>query len=123
MNDTIFDGECHPISPEYGYIASLVIPKETCCDELKELQAQTEKHLTKYAEYLVNQNKEKAIDLLTDLFRSQVMCGCTPEDYQLIHRPPWIVSALAQYGTLVLKFKRSKKDNLDEPLKSCSRCC
>ncbi len=126
MNDTIFDGECHAISDDYGYIAARVIPGENCCDELKLLQKATDKQLAKYAEYLVNQDKEKAIDLLTDLFRSQVMTRCTPEDYQLIHRPPWIVSALAQYGTLVLKFKRSKKDNLgtkDETQKSWSRCC
>lgn len=126
MNVTIFDGECHAISDEYGYIAARVIPGETCCDEVKSLQKETDKQLAKYAEYLVTQDKEKAIELLTDLFRGQVIGGYTPEDYQLIHRPPWIVSALAQYGTLVLKFKRSKKDNLgtkDEAPKSWSRCC
>jgi hypothetical protein len=112
MHDTIFDGECHSLSEDYGYIAAKVIPEYSFSNELKALQKQTDLQLSKYAEYLVTQDKEKAVELLTELFRSQVMCGCTPEDYVLIHRPSWIVSALSQYETLVLKFKRSKKDNL-----------
>lgn len=120
-----FDGECHavPGSKEFGYIAARVDAVADTHENLKHLQTKVEEQLKKYSEYLVNQYKEKAIDILTDVFRAQVRCGCTPEDYQLIHRPPWVVSAIAQYGTLVLKFKRSEKDILDDGSKSCSRCC
>lgn len=106
-----FDGECHSISEseDFGYIASKINPGS----DLESLQTEIEKKLYKYAEYLVNFDKEKAASLLTDIFRSQVMCGCTPDDYQIIHRPPWIASALAQYGTLILKFKRAQEDTLD----------
>ena len=125
MENPIFDGECHavPDSKEYGYIAARIDSLSQFNDELKQLQRNVDMQLRKYSEYLVNHDKEKSIELLTDIFRSQVICGYTPEDYKIIHRPPWIVSALAQYGTLVIKFKRSKKDNLDEVPQGCSRCC
>ena len=118
MNHPIFDGECHAISEEYAYIASTVQHEGNNCVELETLQSKIDQHLAKYAEYLVNQDKQKAIGLLTDVFRAQVMRDCTPEYYKLIHRPPWMVCAFAQYGTLALKFKRSENDNLDKKSES-----
>jgi|SRR3974390_1907921 len=115
----IFDGECHAIpgSTEYGYIAHKVTA------ELADLQERIEQEVGKYAEYLYAYDKEEVLEILKDVMRAQIRCVCTPERYQIVHRPPWVVGALAQYGTVCLKFKRAKKDNLDEPLKSCSRCC
>jgi len=114
-----FDGECHAIpgSKDYGYVAHRVGV------EIKEVQDKIELEIGKYAEYLYAHDKEEVLRILTDVMRAQVMHGYTLDNYQIIHRPPWIVSALAQYGTIVLKFKRSKKDNLDEGYQSCSRCC
>lgn len=109
MIDTIFDGECRalPGSNEYGYIAN------KCGNELSELQGLIDKQLEKFAEYLCYNDKQETIRILTDVMRSQVLYGVTPDRYQIIHRPPWISSALEQYGTLILKFKRAEKDNLD----------
>jgi hypothetical protein len=110
MKHPIFDGECHaiPDSEEYAYIAHKVGNDE------KEIQKKIEQQIEKFAEYLYENDKDEVISLLTDVFRAQIMCGCTPERYQIIHRPPWVVGALAQYGTIALKFKRSEEDDLDE---------
>lgn len=44
----------------------------------------------------------------------QVFQSNTPEHYQLIFRPPHMVSALAQYATLCIKFQRAKQDILGD---------
>ncbi len=108
MENVKFDGECHPIEncEDLGYIANLVN------EEISEFYEVIDKELQKYAEYLVLNDKEKSIKILTDVMRIQVLTGATPEDYQVIHRPSWMVNCLAQQGSVCLKFKRVKNDNL-----------
>jgi hypothetical protein len=119
MTEVNFDGECHALSDDYCYIAAQVNEDEPYIDKIKD------KQLLKYSEYLVNFNKERALELLAGFLRVECSRGFTSEDYQFIFRSPFLVNALAEYGTLVLKFKRSKEDNLEnknEIKKSQSRC-
>lgn len=109
MEDTLFDGEPHVLSEKYGYIANRIHENI----EQSNLHHYVEKSLDKYANYLYENDKEKVIKYLMEVLMFQVFQSSTPEDYQVIFRPPYMVSALAQYATLCLKFERSKKDNLE----------
>lgn len=110
MNDTKFDGECHAIpgSEHYGYVANRV---EDSIEELREI---TDRQLEKYAEYICKYDRKEAIRIVSEVMKKQVLLGFTPENYQIIHRPPWIVGAMAQYGTVCIKFKRVQGDELYE---------
>lgn len=122
MLELEFDGKCHviPEAPTYGYIANIV------GTDVKELNELIEKQIKEFARYLYKYDQEEVIRILTDLMRCQIATGHTPERYQSVHRPPWIVGALAQCGTITLKFKRAEKDDLErenESQKSFSNRC
>lgn len=121
MEDTIFDGEAHVLSEKFGYIADKVREIEN----ISGLQEIIDEQLETYAEYLFENDKERVIEYLLSIFRMQVMRQCSDDHYQVIYRPPHMVSCLAQYGTLCLKFQRAENDNLDkknaESRKGC--CC
>jgi hypothetical protein len=108
--DPIFDGECHALSKKYGYVAKKLLgesAQKLDMDDIEEL-------LLQYAEYLYENDKERVIEYLLSIFRTQVRHQSTDENYQVIYRPSWIISALSQFGTLCLKFERAEKDNLVE---------
>jgi hypothetical protein len=102
MDKYIFDGEPHALDKEYGYIITRIYEKET---DQENLQDQIHIHVKKFAEYLYQNDKERTIECLLD--------GLSYNDYEVIYRPAHIVSVLAQFSTLAIKFKRSKNDNLD----------
>lgn len=109
MEDTIFDGEPHPLSEKYGYIAHRIhgnLEESNLCQYV-------EKSLEKYCNYLYENDKERVLKYLMEVLMFQVFQSNTPEHYQVIFRPPYMVSALAQYATLCLKFERAKKDTLE----------
>lgn len=108
MDDTIFDGEAHALSKDYGYIANRI---HEISDESK-LSEYVNEQLVKYCDYLYANDKEKVCSYLIDIFKYQVYHGSTDE-LQLIFRPPHMVSCLSQFATLALKFKRAEKDNLE----------
>ncbi len=110
MNEFIPDGEIHPISEDYAYCGK-ILREEIKLDAndifLSKIQND---FFNKYAEYLYKFDKEKVIKLLiSDLYSSMFHS----EDFRLIYRPPWMASALSQYASFILKFKRSQNDNLD----------
>ncbi|CAB4132286.1 hypothetical protein UFOVP256_15 [uncultured Caudovirales phage] len=109
MDDTIFDGEAHALSKDYGYIAKRI---HEVADESK-LSEYVDEQLVKFCDYLYENDKEKVCSYLMGIFKSQVFHGSTDENFQLIFRPPHMVSCLAQFATLALKFKRAEKDNLE----------
>lgn len=102
MDKYIFDGEPHALNSEYGYIIKRIHEPF----EHEKLNDYVIIHLKKFAEYLYANDKERTIQCLLN--------GWSYEDYEVIYRPAHIVSALAQFSTLAIKFKRSKNDNLDE---------
>lgn len=112
MHDAIFDGKCHVISEEYGYIAKKV--EEDSLTNIN-FTNQSEELIREYAEYLFKNNKEKVIEYILHNLRSQIYAFKTEDNFQIIYRPPWITSCLAQCGTFVLRFKRSKNDKLVTP--------
>jgi hypothetical protein len=107
MDDTNFDGECHALTEKHGYIAKRISCQtdatsgRKCIDEL----------FKKYAEYLYENDREKTINYLISLLKGEIRADLG-DDFQLIHQPFWLICSLAQYGTLGMKFKRSKHDNL-----------
>lgn len=108
--DPIFDGECHAISEEYAYIAKRIeIPGREIID-----LGDVDEQLLKYCEYLTENDKKRVLGCLMSIFTREVRNLCTDDSYQIIYRPPWVSSILNQYGTLVLKFKRAEKDNLEK---------
>lgn len=117
MDEVIFDGEAHALSEKYGYIADLVDQLEN----VSELQGMIDEQLKVYANYLLENDKDRVIEYLTSILRMQVMRQCTDENYQVIYRPPHMVSCLSQHGTLCLKFQRAEKDNLDNKPNNESR--
>jgi len=103
MDKYNFDGEPHALNSEYGYIIKRIYEEEVDHDSLHD---QIQIHLKKFAEYLYANDKERTVQCMLN--------GWSYEDYEVIYRPAHIVSALAQFSTLAIKFKRSKNDNLDE---------
>lgn len=103
-----YDGECHPISKEFAYIAKRIEFREYETLDFQDIHEQ----LLKYAEYLYDNDKKKILAYLMDKFNRQVRNFCTDESYQMIFKPSWLVSCLDQYGVLILKFKRAENDNL-----------
>ena len=108
MNDTIFDGKAHVLGEKYGYIAEIIHENL----HHSNIHQYVEKLLEEYCNYLYENDKEIVIKYLIEVLMSQVFQFNTPEHYQVIFRPPHVISCLAQYATLCLKFKRAEKDNL-----------
>lgn len=109
-----FDGEIHALSDEWAYIIKKTecITFESGNSKLAEFQKEV---FRKYAEYLYENDKENVIQMLIDNLNFIMPYGSTSrEDMQLIYRPPKMCGALAQWGTLALKFKRCQKDSLHE---------
>lgn len=110
MEDPIFDGKCHALSKYFGYIAKRF--HGAFGEKLEDHDI--EEHLIEFCEYLFKNDKNKVISYLMQIFTDQVKKGKTDENYSLILRPPWVISCLAQEGTLALKFKRAEGDGLDD---------
>ncbi len=106
MEEIIFDGETHVLNENFGYIALKL-------DEDEKLSDYVNKELIKYANYLYENDKDKVMEFIMEKLCSQVFIGSTPEDYQLIFRPSYLIGVLAQFSTLCLKFKRAEIDNLE----------
>jgi hypothetical protein len=107
MEEYIPDGELHAISKDYAYALKYFLDKnsvEKNCENMTELQLDFAK---KYAEYLLEFNKEKVMSILME----KMMQGWD-EDLQFIFRPAYIVSSLTQNASFAMKFKRALNDNL-----------
>lgn len=109
MSDIKNDGEIHPLSEEFAYISEYVERSNCCFQEISRLQ---KKFLKKYADYLYEFNKEKAIEMILENIENYHFLGASESDFQMIYRPPYIVSSLATRGCVGLKFKRSKNDKI-----------
>ncbi len=109
MENPIFDGEIHILSKEYGYISKEIEINslEAESTALCELQSS---FLKKYAQYIYDFEKEKALDIIFNKLIDSIFSN---EDFMFIYRPPHIASILSQNSIFSLKFKRSKNDNLD----------
>lgn len=106
--DPIFDGKCHALSKKYGYVAKKLLRESDQKIDMHDI----EELLLQYAEYLYENDKKRVIEYLLRIFRTQVKHQSTDDNYQVIYRPYWIASFLAQFSTLSLKFERAEKDNL-----------
>ncbi len=112
MNEIIED-EIHAISENYAGIISYFKNHESM--EVSEtLTNKTEEFSKKYAEYLYSFNKEKVIEILIAYIMPNLFGSTLDEDYQFIFRPEWNIVGLKKSAHFLLKFKRSKNDNLDE---------
>ncbi len=109
MHETIFDGEAHLLSDQYGYIA-IKVDESVQLDSFIDIAAP---QVRKYCEYLYENDREKVIEYLMKIFTQQIHCGNCNEDFQIIFRPACVVGDLNKYGTLAIKFKRSENDNLE----------
>lgn len=109
MEDYIFDGEPHALDKNWAYILKKIHEEKI---DLKEEMRELYK---KYAQYLVDCDKEKAVEYLMKVFQHELDFDRSAEDTSFIYRPPYMSGVLAQFATLALKFKRAKEDTLGTP--------
>lgn len=107
------DGEIHALSNDWAYLIKKIKEFNINIDHTEIQEAQREFY-KKYAEYIYNFNKEKAIEMILEKLTTCNLLGYTPDDHQFIYRPPEVMDCLAQFGTIALKFRRAQKDNLGE---------
>jgi hypothetical protein len=110
MDNYIFDGEPHALNSEYGYLIKRINEPF----EHEKLDGYVSIQLKKFAEYLYHFDKNKVIEYLIEILKSQIFHEGSSKDYEIIYRPAHMVGCLAEFSTLALKFKRSKNDNLEE---------
>lgn len=108
MEDYIYDSEPHALDDKLAYILKKVDPYTKGFDLKDEVMAMYKK----YAEYLMANDKEKALEYMMKVFQHYVDFEQAPENTSLVYRAPHTVSPLAQYGSLALKFERAKEDTL-----------
>ena len=107
MESYKFDSEIHELSKDYAYISKKINVEnfEDCADEMYDFAE-------KYIDYLLEYDKQKIKKILLRRIMPNVN-GCTvDEDCTFIYRPACHLDKLSQIGTLSLKFRRAKKDNL-----------
>lgn len=110
MNDFNPDGEIHTISEDYAYCGKVIREEVKLNNNESTISKTQNEFFNKYAEYLYKFEKEEVIKIIMDDLYSKMFHS---ENFQFVYRPPWMSSMLAQYATFILKFKRSKNDNLD----------
>lgn len=114
MNNEICDGNIHPLDKNFAYIFQPLPFNGEENENLIELSKKQKEFAKKYADYLIRTDKEKVIKILMDYIIPDCFGRSNDFNHQFIFRPPWMTSYLAQKAHLVLKFKRSERDNLDE---------
>jgi len=100
----IFDGEIHSLDKDYAYISVRYNPENTIAEE----ECVKKKLIYKYIDYIIKNNPEYVREII---YVNYFMYN---ENYDLkfIRRPPQMSGFLCQYGTLSLRFKRVKDDEL-----------
>lgn len=101
------DGEIHALDERFAYILIKVTvewQKNKLCtlDYYKRILSK------KYAEYLINFNKEAVLKILIDY----IMFSPTYETHTFIYLPSYYFSCIADFSSIALKFPRAEKDNL-----------
>jgi hypothetical protein len=110
MDDYIYDGEPHALDKDFAYMLKRV--EDTSRENVHEI---TLSFLNKYAEYLYQNDKETVIEYLMNAFQGMLAFDKMPPETSLTYRPPHLVSAIAQFGTIAFKFPRSNEDTLVTP--------
>lgn len=108
MEDYIFDGEPHALNKELAYILKKIHPERKDFDLKEECMS----IYRKYAEYLYANDKDEVIEYLMKVFNHHLTFEEDVPGTSMVMRPPHMVSVLAQYGSLALKFKRVSEDTL-----------
>lgn len=110
MNDPIFDGEPHILSDEQGYIAHRI---DAYCS-IRDINNHVKKLANSYATYIYENDRKRAIECLSEMLEIQ-MCTCnTDSNYSLTLKPAHMVSWLAEFAIIFIKFERLDNDNLEK---------
>lgn len=113
-DEYIDDGKIHPASREYAYILKFLDQDIIFDCENQILNNFIENSLKEYAEYLIQFEREKILEIIIQHFRPIGIGMHTDENITFGYRPIWNVKDLNQKANLYFKFKRSQNDNLDE---------
>ena len=103
MDQQIYDGKCHALTDDLGYIIRIIDPSKSFL-EIKMIEMEI---IREYARYLFENQKEVCLDIMC-----QHLSFGRSEEFSIIYRPPWLCGSLAQNAQLAIKFKRIKNDNL-----------
>lgn len=109
------DAQIHALNSERAYILKVLDEDDiTISEECITFTSLRDDFYHKYAEYLYNFNKEKTIEYIVD--RLRLFYFRTPNEFVLSFQPKIESGSLKQNARFCLKFDRSIKDNLDEPV-------
>ena len=100
------DGQPHILDEGLGYI----LKKHNVLD-VEEIKQEL---LCKYAKYLMENDHELCLAYILMSFEYLLDRDGNIPDVQTIIREPHMIDWLVTYGTIALKFKRVKNDNLTE---------
>jgi hypothetical protein len=103
MEEHIFDGKPHALNSVFGYL-TLKIDESSTFLQIEELKTLL---IKEYIKYLLKFDEEKCLDIILRHF----CFNYDHSDFTVIHRPAWISSALSQYATISLKFKRVRNQD------------
>lgn len=111
LNEYHFDGKIHALSDKHAYVLEEVAYDkfyDLTIDEIKPefVKEFKDKFFAEYADYLLKVDQKKVRELLI-----KILSLLKEEHIQYVVRPPWIVSCLAQQGTICAKFERSPNDH------------
>lgn len=112
MEETIADGQIHPLSDKYAYILRFFPENPIIAENLSQIAQLQLEFTSKYAQYLLNFDHQTVLRILIQHLLPSCM-GETGENHQFIYRPAHMISMLAQNSSLALKFRRADQDNLD----------
>jgi hypothetical protein len=107
MNHPILDGKCHPLDDKLGYIGRRIDPASS----INQMEKVKDEIISEYITYLLRNDLEFCVNVIKEylLFR------CNESD-KFIYRPPYLLGALAQTGSLAYKFQRSENDGLQDEI-------
>lgn len=104
----IFDGKPHALSEDYGYIIKTIEENIS----FNHSEAIKNEILREYVLYKMKNDPHYCVDVLMKHFMFED--GGCGDNFSFIYRPPYMVNVLSQYGTMSIKFKRIKDDNLKD---------
>lgn len=108
MVQYIFDGEIHALNENTAYII------EKNDKDLTPLETRDiyRKMYRKYAEYILESDRELAIEYIMRVFDNNISIGSEIENTNRIYRECRLSDCLSQVSTIAIKFKRSDKDSI-----------
>lgn len=101
------DGKPYSLSDNYAYIMKK-FEHNTSHTEIQKIKTEM---LREYIRYEIKNNPESVIDKVINSYEFEIDFD---SNYRFIYRPAYMVSSLAQYAIVVLRFKRSPNDGLKE---------